>query len=58
MFICQKWWLTNFHSALMRDRQHQPEPPKKERFSFAENKNASVHLPKIVPDQPSQCADA
>jgi hypothetical protein len=40
-FICQKWWLTNLHSALMRDRQHQTESPQKERFPFADNKNTS-----------------
>ena len=35
----------------MRDRQHQTETPRKERSSFADNKSAYVHLPKIVPTQ-------
>jgi hypothetical protein len=35
--------------ALMRDRQLQTEPPEKEQLSFADNKSASIHLPKMVP---------
>lgn len=35
----------------MRDRQLQLEQPKIERSSFADNKSAPVHLPRLVPTQ-------
>ena len=42
---------TQKNRALMRDRQLQTEPPKKERLSFADNKSALIHLSKMVPVQ-------